>query len=329
MARIGIAEVAARAGVSVTTVSHVVSGRRPVAEATQRRVLEVVRELGYRPDASARSLRTRRTMTVAVVVPDITNPFYPLVARGLESVLLPAGYHAVLANTDGRREEELAFLREMTAGRVDGLVVSAFELTRDDLLAHRDVPVVRIGGRFDADLGDLVLSDDVGGTAAAVRHLAGRGHRRIAFAGGNPGTGTSTDRERGFRDGVARAGLELDESLVLHGEYTRAWGRAAAERLLDRPVPPSAVVCGNDLVAVGVLDVARARGLDVPGDLAVTGYDDIDAASLVSPALTTVANPAREIGRVAGRLLLDRLTGRGGPARRVVLASGLVPRGSS
>jgi LacI family transcriptional regulator len=329
VAKVGIADVATRAGVSVTTVSHVLSGRRPVADATRSRVLEVIRELGYQPDAAARSLRTGRTMTVALIVPDLTNPFYPVVARGLEDRLRPAGYHAVVCNTDGRRDEELSFLREMVSRGVDGIVAAAFGLTREDLLAHKHLPLVRVGGRFDASTGDLVRSDDEAGTTAAVRHLLACGHRRLGFAGGAPDVGPSRLREAGFRNALAEAGVAVDEALVVSGDFTREAGRAAARRLLDAYEAPTAVVCANDLIAIGVLDEARARGLAVPGDLAVTGYDDIDAASLVTPALTTVVNPAREIGRVCGELLLARLAGGGGPKREIVLANSLVVRDSA
>jgi LacI family transcriptional regulator len=325
-----MAEVAAQAGVSVTTVSHVLSGRRPVADATRARVLEVIDELGYRPNTLARGLRTRQTMTVALIVPDLTNPFYPMVLRGLADVLLPAGYHSVVCNTDGSREEELSFLDDMVNRQVDGVVLAAFGLARKDLLAYRNVPLVRLGGgHFDADLGDLVRSDDEGGAAQAARYLLER-HEQVAYIGGAPHAGPSDLREAGFRRAVAETGRTVAEDLVVHTSFNREGGRIAAGRLLDRSNPPSAIACANDLIAIGVLDAARARGLRVPDDLAVTGYDDIEAASLVDPALTTVVNPAREIGRACGEALLRRLTkGDAEPPREVLIATTLVRRESA
>jgi LacI family transcriptional regulator len=329
MAKVGMSEVALRAGVSVTTVSHVLSGRRPVADSTKAKVLRVVRELDYRPDVMARGLRTRQSMTAALVVPDLTNPFYPMVVRGLEDVLVRSHYHAVVCSTDGRRQEELSFLRQMVARGVDGLVVAAFELSREDLQEFADLRLVLLGGRFDADVCDLVRSDDEGGLVAVVRHLHAKGHRRVAYVGGMPGAGPSDLRERGFRRAMAEVALPCDESLLMRGDFTRAAGREAARRLLSARVRPDAIVCANDLLAIGVLDIAREYGIDVPGDLAVTGFDDIEAASLVTPGLTTVLNPAREVGRACAELLLQRLAQTGGPFREVVLASSLIVRESA
>jgi LacI family transcriptional regulator len=332
LSQVGMTQVAARAGVSVTTVSHVLSGRRPVAEATRARVLRVIEELSYQPNTLAQGLRTRRTMTVALIVPDLTNPFYPMVLRGLADVLVPAGYHAVVCNTDGTREEEIAFLEAMTTRQVDGVVIAAFQLSRQDFLAHvGDLPLVRLGGRaFDAELGDLVRSDDEGGMLQAARYLLEQGRSRLAYIGGTPHTGPSDRREGGYRRALREAGHAVDEELVVRGEFTREAGRAAAERLLGRPGRPDAIACANDLIAIGVLDAARALGLDVPADLAVTGYDDIDAASLVIPALTTVVNPARQVGRACGEALLRQLGAEEPePPRELVIANSLIRRESA
>jgi LacI family transcriptional regulator len=325
-------EVAARAGVSVTTVSHVLSGRRPVADATRTRVLQVIEELRYQPNTLAQSLRTQRTMSVALIVPDLSNPFYPMVLRGLADVLVPAGYHAVVCNTDGAREEEISFLRDMATRQVDGVVIAAFQLTRKDFLAHgKTVPLVRLGGApFDADLGDLVRSDDEGGMMQAVRYLLEQGRRRPAYVGGTVHAGPSDLREAGYRRALAEADRTVDEDLVVRGEFTREAGRAAAEILFGRPDRPDAIACANDLIAIGVLDAARALGLRVPDDLAVTGYDDVEAASLVTPALTTVVNPARQVGRACGEALLRQLTAdEAEPPREVVIAQSLVRRESA
>ncbi|MEV6425568.1 LacI family DNA-binding transcriptional regulator [Streptomyces sp. NPDC051662] len=325
-------EVAARAGVSVTTVSHVLSGRRPVSDKTKARVLGVIEELGYQPNALAQGLRTRRTMTVGLIVPDLTNPFYPMMLRGLDDVMVPAGYRTLVCNTDGTREQETAFLRDMATRRVDGVVIAPFQLTRKDLLKHRKImPVVRLGGGpFDADLGDLVRSDDEGGMAQAVRYLCDLGRRRVAYIGGTRHTGPSDVREAGFRRALAEAGRVVDEDLVVRGGFTRDAGRDAAEVLLDREDRPDAIACANDLIAIGVLDAARKRGLRVPAELAVTGYDDIDAASLITPALTTVVNPAREVGRSCGEALLRQLNAEGAdPSRQLVIANSLVRRESA
>ncbi len=332
MSQVGITDVAAQAGVSVTTVSHVLSGRRPVAETTRARVLEVIDRLGYQPNGVAQGLRTRRTMTVGLMVPDLTNPFYPMVLRGLDDVLVSAGYHAIVFNTDGNPEQEIGFLRAMATRQVDGVVITSFTLAREDLLAHaKDMPLVRLGGQpFDADLGDLVRSDDEGGMTQAVRHLLDRGSRRVAYIGGTRHMGPSDLREVGYRRALEEADGAVDEDLIVRGDFTREAGREAAELLLRRPGRPDAIACANDLIAIGVLDAARKLDLSIPTELAVTGYDDIDAASLVTPTLTTIVNPAREVGRACGDALLRRLThDEPEPARELVIANSLVRRQSA
>jgi LacI family transcriptional regulator len=271
-------------------------------------------------------------MTVGLMVPDLTNPFYPMVLRGLDDVLTPAGYHAIVYNTDGTRDQEIAFLKSMATRFVDGVVVASFQLTRNDLLLHgRNMPLVRLGGgHFDADLGDLVRSDDEGGMAQAVRYHLEKGRRRIAFIGGAEHAGPSDLREAGFRRALNEAGRDIDEELVVRADYTREAGREAARALLNYDERPDAIACANDLIAIGVLDAARELGLSVPDHLAVSGYDDIDAASLVTPALTTVVNPAREVGRSCGEALLRRLQADGSePARELVIANALIRRESA
>jgi LacI family transcriptional regulator len=303
-----------------------------VAEETRARVLQVIERLGYQPNALAQGLRTQRTMTVGLLVPDLTNPFYPMVLRGLEDVLAPAGYHSLVCNTDGTREQENDFLKTMASRRVDGVVIAPFQLTRKDLLGFaQTMPLVRLGGGpFDADLGDLVRSDDEGGMTQAVRYLIEQGSGRVAYIGGAAHAGPSDLRESGYRRALAEADREVDEDLIVRGDFTRNAGREAAESLLARADRPDAIACANDLIAIGVLDAARKLGLSVPDELAVTGYDDIDAASLVHPALTTVVNPAREVGRACGEALLRQLAANESePARELVIANSLVRRESA
>ncbi|SDH28699.1 LacI family transcriptional regulator [Sinosporangium album] len=327
-----IAAVAAAAGVSVTTVSHVLSGRRPVSEATRAKVEAVIEELGYRPNPSARSLRTHRSESVALIVPDITNPFYPAVAAGLQDVLLGKGY--LLSVNDAALPSRALpeVVRHVLARRVDGIVLASYGATEQDIaeIARSGTKLVRLGGRFRAEFGDVVRADDVGGMHDVVSHLIERGYQRIAFVNGEQDAHPSRIRLEGYERAMREADRAIDPDLILSTTFTRAGGVEGATALLARSPRPDAIVCGNDLIAVGVLDVTRRLGLSVPGDLAITGYDDIEAASLVTPALTTVHNPAREIGRTCARMLLDRLAGDyDDVAREVVLAHRLVVRESS
>jgi LacI family transcriptional regulator, galactose operon repressor len=322
-----IADVAEVAAVSKTTVSHVLSGKRPVASPTRARVQAAIRDLGYRPDGLARSLRTRRTHMVALMIPDIANPFYPLVARGLEEGL-DGDYRTFICNTDGDPGREWDFLQEAADRRADGVVLDSFtmEAPRIGMLVPAGIQVVRIGTTVidDPDY-DSVHADDRNGAFLATIHLIRKGHRRVAMIQGPPGAGPA--RNAGYLRALHSCGLAVDPGLVEPGEWTRAGGAAAALRLLQRPRPPTGIFCANDLMALGAMDAARELGLAVPGDVALIGFDDIEAAAMVSPPLTTVSNPAYETGLLAGVVLRERMTGEyHGPSRTVTLPCKLVER---
>jgi LacI family transcriptional regulator len=326
-----IADVAHRAGVSKTTVSHVISGNRPVSGATRSRVETAISELGYRPDGIARSLRTRRTHMVALIIPDITNPFYPILSRGLDRALDGRGYRTFICSSDGNTERELDFLAEVCDRRVDGIVLDSFHVTVDDVdsITRGDVPVVWLGGTPRAHPGvDTVRPDDEHGAYEATTHLIERGHRAIALVDGPEGSGTS--RRDGYLRALSRAGIEPVDALQVRSDWTRPGGAAVAPSLLSASPTPTAVFCSNDLSAIGVIDAALERGLRVPDDLAVVGFDDIEEAAMTTPPLTTVRNPAFETGEAAGTLLGDRMAGAfSGPARAVELPASLVVRASS
>jgi LacI family transcriptional regulator len=308
--RVTINDVALLAEVSKTTVSHVLSGKRPVALATRGRVEQAISQLGYRPDGLARSLRTRRTHMVALLIPDITNPFYPLLARGLDDGT-KGSYRTFICNTDGRADRELDFLEEVSDRRADGIVLDSFTTNpgRVASLVPQGIPVVQIGTTVVEDPGfDTVHSDDTDGAFAAVTHLLERGHRRVGMIQGPPGGGGQ--RNDGYLRALQAAGLPHDPRLIESGEWTRSGGLRAARKLLDSPERPTAIFCANDLMALGAMSAAAEAGLEVPRDLALVGFDDIDAAAMVAPALTTVSNLAYETGLLAGVLLRERMTGR-------------------
>jgi LacI family transcriptional regulator len=329
--RVTIADVAHHAGVSKTTVSHVLSGRRPVAFATSERVEASIRELGYRPDGLARSLRTRRSHLVALLIPDITNPFYPVLARGLESGMDGAGYRVVICNTDSRSESELEFVGEMADRRVDGIVLDSSSIGVDELreLTGPGLPVVWIGAEGSAHPGiDSVTSDDEQGAFDVTMHLIRRGCVRVAMIDGTPSSGTP--RTLGHLRALTEAGRSNGSAIVRHGGWIREGGAVAMAELLEDTPAPDGVFCANDLMAIGALDTTRARGLRVPEDIAIAGFDDIDAAAIVTPPLTSVVNPAFETGRVAGALLMARMTGAyAGPQRAVTLPCRLIARASA
>lgn len=330
--RATIVDVAAAAGVSTTTVSHVLSGRRPVAAATRARVEAVVASLDYRANASARQLRTERSGILALVIPDLTNPFNSALAAGLHETVLPSGYLAVVGEAPEPGAQLSGVIRQLLDRGMDGMVLGRFGASDEDVdaVVASGTALVRLGGPLGSDRGDVVRANEVQGMYDIVDHLTQRGYRRIAFADGPPGSSPGGERQRGYEQALRDAGLPVREDLVVHTAYTRDGGIRAAEGLLGVVEPPDAIACCNDLIAVGVLDVLRARRLNVPGDIAVTGYDDIDAAALMWPALTTVLNPARHIGRTSARMLLDRLDhGYTGPARETILAHRIIARDSA
>jgi LacI family transcriptional regulator len=327
--RTTIAQVAERAGVITTTVSHVLSGNRPVASRTEERVRRAIEELGYRPSGLARSLRLRRSDTVALIVPDIANPFYPVFARGVHEAL-DGRYLIFLCDSDASRERELRYAMDLRDRNVDGMVIAPFGMLDADLdeLLGPELPAVALGDRLHHPRLDAVLTDDEHGAWTAVRHLLDRGRRRIAHIRGAEGAGEL--RAAGYRRALDEAGIEHRPGLVADGGWHRAGGAEAMRRLLDADERPDAVFAANDLMAIGALDAIRGAGLFVPDDIALVGYDDIEAAALARPPLTTVLNPGHEAGLAAGRLLRDRMTGDyDGEPRTVTLPSSLVVRESS
>lgn len=328
--RVTIAQVARLAGVSPTTVSHVLSGKRIVGAATRDSVQDAIRTLGYRPNHVARSLRTRRSQMVAVIVPDLTNTYYSVLTRGLADAIVSAAYGTYVCNTDGIEERESGFLQNVVDRGADGIVLASVDAASVGAVGAADsgTPVVCIGGRIDHPRVDAVATDDVSGSYAATLHLIGRGAQRIGMIQGPPESGLL--RVEGFFKAMAEAGRAIDDDLLAPGDWTRQGGRDAMRTLMSLPAPPDAVFCANDLTAIGAIDVARELGARVPDDVAIVGFDDVDAATIVTPTLTTVRNPAYETGRKAGELLLSRLRGEYKDAgRTVVLECPLVPRESA
>jgi LacI family transcriptional regulator len=295
------------AGVSKTTVSHVLTGNRPVAVTTKRRVDDAIRKLGYRPDGVARSMRTRRTHMIALVIPDIANPYYPSLARGLEDGT-NHDYRVFICNTDGAPRQEEAFLAEIGDRQADGIVIDSFSMTSRSIreLVPQHISVVRLGTGLIDDPGfDTVHADDRSGAYDATTHLIEKGHERIAMIQGPPGAGGK--RNEGYMRALDDAGLPYRPELIAPSDWTRRGGEAAATRLLTQPEPPSAIFCANDLMALGAMAAAAEAGMRVPDDLSIVGFDDIDAAVMVSPALSTIVNPAYETGLLAGILLRERM----------------------
>lgn len=320
----GLKEVAERAGVSMRTVSNVVRGTGRFSEATRERVLRAVEELGYRPNTAARRLRTGRSGVLLLAVPELTMPYWAELAEHLLREAAAHGCTLLVEVTGGRPEAELEIALGRTDPLVDGIILSPLAL--DDRAAVRapdPTPLVLLGERVHDLPCPHVTVDNTGAAREATAHLLARGRRRIAVVGrqGAPHAATSATRLTGHRQALEAAGLAYDETLAPPvAAYHRADGAAAAHALLDLPEPPDAVFCFADTLAEGVLHAARERGLSVPGDLAVVGFDDIEAARYTAPPLTTVAPDKRELARLAVTALLEGVDGARATRPRVLPA---------
>ncbi|MFB5084965.1 LacI family DNA-binding transcriptional regulator [Symbiobacterium thermophilum] len=330
--KVTIRDVARRAGVGVATVSRVLNGTGYVKAETRERVLAAAAELGYVPSQLARGLVRRLSGTVGLVVPDITNPFFPLITRGVEDAASEAGYTVFLCNTDNDPVLEAQDVRKLREHRVDGIIFVGTTERRElvDQLLADDIPVVVMDRQLEHADVDTVTVDNVAGAQAACRHLIELGHRRIAHAAGHQSTRTGQDRCQGYRMALEEADIPYDPACVTWGDFTFESGFRVGQVLLGLSPRPTAVFAGNDLIALGVIRAAEEAGLSVPDDLSVVGFDNIQMAALVRPGLTTVRQPAREMGRLAMTMLLERIRGEfSGPGRRHVYPPELIVRGTT
>ncbi len=327
-----IYEVAKRAGVSTATVSRVLSRPDVVAPETRRKVMQAVEKLGYTPNSAAKNLRTLRSGKLLVTVPDISNPFFALILQGIEETAHREGYAVLLGDTqhDEQREERYAAI--LKRKEADGLIFLGHRLPREaaslvQAMAGR-APVVN-GCEFNPELGiPSVHIDNAKAASDAMDHLYGLGHQRIGIITGPLVSPLSRDRLRGATSRAKKAKAESG-FMVMHGDFSIESGKAAAERLLSRRDRPTAAFCFNDEMAIGVIEAAKERGVRVPSELSIVGFDDIRFARYLDPPLTTIAQPMREIGERTVRLLLEILSGSTTTPVSVTLPHRLVIRAST
>ncbi len=326
-----IRDVAVLSGVSPMTVSRVINGSARVRPDTRQRVQEAIAALGYVPNYLARNLTRQKTGALALIVPDFADPFFTLILRGAEDVARRAGYRVILCNTDGDLDREDAYLEDMVAHRVEGLLIAPVsDRSRRNLrrLGPQPPPFVLVDRSIPGIESDLVQGDSIGGARVLIDHLLRLGHRRIAHITESQEVSTARDRLCGYKEALAAAGIPFDPDLVITAPGANAdGGYQAAQRLLDRDSRPGAIFAVNNLSAVGAVTAIRERELEIPGDIAVVCFDDIELAALLCPFLTVMAQPAETFGTLAVQLLLDRITGRATERRRrVVLPADLIVR---
>lgn len=326
-----IRDVARVAGVSKATVGRVVNGSGAnVRPATAARVKEAIGQLGYERNAIAGSLRTDRTNMVAIGIPDITNPFWPEVARGVQDGLETKGYVSILFNSDWKPDREQEYLRLAKRNRYDGLILNPTHVNRTDLLALR-VPVVLLGGGSVLEGFDSVASDTHQGVLLALNHLRELGHRRIALIAGWTTRERRYTRYPSYVHFHAQQGIALNEKYVVYANFSRTAGFEAARRLMALDEPPTAILAANDVLASGAIAALHESGFEIPADVSVVGMDDIQSAEVTWPPLTTIAKPKYATGQKAAEYLIERMSREGNapPARRTKLPCRLVARGST
>lgn len=328
-----IRDVAKRAGVAPITVSRVINDTSYVSQETRERVEAAVEELGYVPNMLGPSLRFKQTMTLALVLTDITNPFWTTVARGVEDVAQANGYSIILCNTDESEIKQEQYLQMLLRRRIDGILLapaSSSDPKPVQLIQKQGIPVVLLDRQIADVEVDIVRADSEDGAYRLTEHLLSLGHRQIAMLTGPQTVSTAVDRANGYRRAMTDARLPDSASQIQWGEFTQDSGYAMANRALDASPPPTALFAANNFIAIGVLHALREKGLHVPDDIALVTVDDTPQTFLIDPFLTIVSQPAREMGQQAAQLLLDRLNDAvDAEYRHIVLPTEMFIRASS
>ena len=327
-----IKDVAEAAGVSITTVSHVINGTRRVSAELTQRVLKAMDELDYRPNILARSLRLGQTKTLGLIIPDISNLFFAEIARAIEDAGYRYGYNVILCNSDGDTEKQRTYIRLLVDKQIDGILfISSGESAEDLYYLHEEAIEVVIVDRDVKDIGvDVILLDNEEAGYQATHYLTEQGHRRIGCITGPSGLTPSAQRVDGYFRALHEAGIRKDPAYVLGGGFNLEGGEEAIKTLLKRDPPPTAVFACNDMMAIGVVRGARTMGIQIPEDLSIVGFDDINLASAMYPALTTMAQPIAEMGHIATELLVRRIQDQAEheDRQRIILDAKLVVRDS-
>ena len=317
-----IKDVAQLSGVSPMTVSRVINVSQRVSPETRRRVEQAISELGYVPSRLARGFSRQRTGTLALIVPDVANPFFTAIVRAAEDVARRAGYRIILCDTRGDLRIEREVIEEMIAHRVEGIAIAPVsDRSKGHLLrlAKFGVPFVLVDRTVPGIDVDAILGDSVGGAHQLVEHLISLGHRRIGFIVESDEVSTARDRRRGYESALSAAGVVLDPAIVAKATVDPSGGFEGMQRLLQLDDPPTAVFTVNNLVALGAIEAVREAGLEVPDDVALVCFDDIEYASRLNPFLTVMEQPAEAFGTLGTQLLLDRIEGRGPERKRMVV----------
>jgi LacI family transcriptional regulator len=324
-------QVAERAGVSTSTVSHVINNTRTVSADVRERVLAIIAETRYIPSAVARSLKNDRTHTIGMMVPNSSNPYFAELIQGIEDAAFKLSYNIILCNAYDDPRKQAAYLRVLLEKRIDGLILvaSGADAALAELLRTSSVPMVLVDREVAGVEADFIESNHEDGGYLATRYLIGLGHQQIGCVSGPEELQPSRDRVAGYRRALHEAGLRFRPHYLVHSDFTSEGGFNAFGKLLGLSTPPTAIFASNDLMAIGGICAAAEAKVRVPADLSVIGYDDIALASYSTPRLTTMAQPKYDMGQMITHMLLERIAGRDLPLRRELLQTTLVERQST
>ncbi|WP_130858995.1 LacI family DNA-binding transcriptional regulator [Gracilibacillus phocaeensis] len=325
-----IKEVAGEAGVSVATVSRVISGSGKVSSKKKKQVLQAIEILNYKPNAVARNLRTAKTKMVLVAVPNINNPFFSEVLTGIQKTALQQGYHVLLFDTDHDFSREAKFLEMLEQKQVDGLILCTAQVTHETLRkVEKSHPIVMACEYLDGEDFSTVLIDNRNSARKVIHHLIEAGYRRIAHITGPLNTVLGIDRLRGYKEALAEHNLLLSEWYIREGDFSFESGYQLMTQFLMLANPPDAIFAGNDEMALGAIKAIQSKNLSVPEDIGVVGFDNIKMASIFKPALTTIAQPAYQIGTTAMEVLVEKMEGSIPEQRHFIIEDRLIVRESS
>jgi LacI family repressor for deo operon, udp, cdd, tsx, nupC, and nupG len=331
MAKVGIKDIAARAGVSIATVSHAFRNPGRVSDATRNRVLAAADEIGYSPNSLAASLRTARSGNIVAIFPDIAYSHNARIIKAIEKVAQSRGYSVLLGDTQGSAEREREFAAMARSRQADGIILMSHRVPFNmENQSYDDIPPLVSGCEFTGYDGfPMVAIDDFQASIDATRHLIDYGHREIAVITGDKESTSTKDRLRGFRKAMADAGLAPKDNLMLYGSYTLEFGESATETLMLQKQRPSAIFCFSDEIALGCMYALRQHHFLVPEDISVIGFDNIPFAKYFAPPLTTIAQPTKAIGTLCAELLFELIDGKTPDVLRHVLPHELIIRDST
>lgn len=327
-----IHEVAKRAGVGSITVSRVINHSGYTSTETRERVEKAIAELDYVPNTLARSLRSRRTNTIGLIVTDITNPFFTTLARGVEDAANDAGYTVIFCNTDESTAKEEKYLNVLLQKQVDGLLLVPTEnrVSTIQQIQKQGTPVVVLDRRISAINVDSVRCDSIDGAYQLTKYLVSLGHRQIAVMSGSEGVSTADDRITGYRKAMVEAGIAIDEGYIFRGDFTLKSGYSMTKQAINLPLRPTALIAANNFITIGAMKALQEVEMEVPDDIALVGFDDLPPAIVTFPFFTVASQPSYEMGTLAMQLLLERLEGKNRDSfQEIILPTQLIVRRSS